>query len=61
MMTEYETMKMKHQKELDSVEMSFKDTIELVNTEKEKIMGSLHEAVEREQRKMEQMHSIDLD
>lgn len=41
--------------------MSFKDIIELVNTEKEKIMGSLYDAVEREQRKMEQMHSVDLD
>lgn len=54
-------MKVKHHKELDSVEESFKDTIELINTEKEKITGTLHDAVEREHKKMEQMHAGDLE
>ena len=38
----------KHQKELDSVEQSYRETIDLLGGEKEKILGSIHESIERE-------------
>lgn len=36
-----ETMKEKHVKEIDSVEQTHKEMLELVNAEKEKIVGSV--------------------
>ena len=35
--------------------------MELLSKEKDKIMGTLHEAVEKEHTKMEQLHKADLD
>jgi hypothetical protein len=54
-------MKEKQHKELEGVEQSYKETVELLNGEKDKIMGTLHEAVEREHDKMEQLHAADLE
>lgn len=48
MAADVERLKEKHQKELESVEQSYKETIDLIGSEKEKILGSLHQAIERE-------------
>lgn len=54
-------LKEKHQKELDSVEQSYRETIDLLGGEKEKILGSIHESIERERQKNDQMHISDLE
>ena len=56
-----ERLKERQQKELDQVEQSYKETMDLIGSEKEKILGSLHDVIERERSKMEQMHSAELD
>ena len=56
-----EKLKDKQQAELDMVESGHKETLDLLNKEKDKIMGTLHEAVEREHKKMEELHKADLD
>lgn len=43
------------------MEQSYKETIDLIGSEKEKILGSLHEAIERERQKLEQLHTADLE
>lgn len=43
------------------MEQGYNETIELIESEKEKILGSLHQAIERERQKMEQMHESDLE
>ena len=60
-MNECERMKEKNQKELDSVEQSYKETIDLIGAEKEKIVSSVQDAIDRERAKMEQMHTVDLE
>jgi flavin-binding protein dodecin len=54
-------MKEQHAKEIESVEQSHKETIDLVGGEKEKITRSVNDTVERERKKMEQMHAADLE
>ena len=43
------------------MEQSQRGTLEMLGQEKDKIMGTLHDAVERERSKMEQLHRADLE
>ena len=49
-------LKEKQAEELSRVENGHKETLEMLNKEKDKIMGSLQEALDKESSKMEQMH-----
>lgn len=53
---EMDDLKEKESEELTRVENGHKETLEMLNKEKDKIMGSLQEALEKENSKMEQMH-----
>ena len=51
---------MKESEELSRVESGHKETLEMLNKEKDKIMGTLQESLEKENTKMESMHQGDL-
>ena len=57
---EIENLKEKQSDELSRVENGHRDTLEMLNKEKDKIMGTLGETLEKENTKMEQMHQGDL-
>ena len=48
-----DALKEKQEDELSRVENGHRETLEMLNKEKDKIMGSLQEALEKESQKME--------
>ena len=50
---EMDALKEKQEDELSRVEKGHRETLEMLNKEKDKIMGSLQEALEKESQKME--------
>ncbi len=55
-----EDLKEKNRKDLVSIEESQKLTLDLLNSEKEKTMETLNEAIAREKNKMDTLHQADL-
>jgi hypothetical protein len=54
--TQYDLLKDKNKKDLDSIEESQKLTLDLLLNEKEKTLETLQEAIAREKQKMEVLH-----